>query len=430
MKKILSLLVLSIIVCNTFAQVEYKKFFTGKTLRVDVQLGGSAAKTDVYLSQIVKENIYAGPKKNLIDPFNYGSYKYSLYDVKTGVLLFSKGFCSLFNEWVSTAEAKEVKRAFYHSLKTPFPKKKVRLVLEERRYMTGEFDEIFSYDIDPSSYLISKEKTRDYKVDKIHYSGDSNKCLDIAFLAEGYTEKQMDKFISDVKRVTDYMLSCDAYKPYVNNINIWAVESVSIDSGTDNPGKKEFKNTVMNSSFYTFGIERYLTTLDYKSVSDVAATAPHDAIFILVNTPKYGGGGFYNFYGLSSADHMLSEKVSVHEFGHSFAGLADEYYTSSVATEDYYNLANEPWEPNITTNVDFGSKWKSMIAQGTPLPTPRTYKYRKTLGMFEGGGYMSKGMYSPVQDCVMKSNQLKEFCPVCSRAIQEMILFYMDEQKK
>jgi len=428
MKKLLSLFVLVLIGCSVFAQVDFNKYFTGKTLRVDVQLGGTADKTDVYLSQILQEKYYAGPMKNLIDPFNYGAYKYSLYDIKTGNLIFSKGFCSLYNEWVSTPEAKKVKRAFYHSLNTPYPKNKVRLVLEERRFLSGEFDEIFSYDIDPSSYLIGKEKPRNYNVTKIHFSGKSVECLDIAFLAEGYTIAEMDKFRKDVKRITDYMLSLDVYKPFANNINIWAVESPSADSGTDNPGKKVYKNTVMNSSFYTFDVERYLTTLDYKSVSDVAACAPHDAIFVLVNTAKYGGGGFYNFYGLSSADHFLSEKVSVHEFGHSFAGLADEYYTSSVATEDYYNLENEPWEPNITTNVDFDSKWKDMIKNGTPVPTPRIKKYRKKLGMFEGGGYMSKGVYSPVQDCVMKSNQLQNFCPVCSKAIQEMIKFYMDKK--
>jgi hypothetical protein len=148
---------------------------------------------------------------------------------------------------------------------------------------------------------------------------------------------------------------------------------------------------------------------------------------VLVNTSKYGGGGFYNFYALSSADHSLSNKVCVHEFGHSFAGLADEYYTSSTATEDYYNLKNEPWEPNITTNVNFDTKWKSMISASTPIPTPRTRDYLNVLGLFEGGGYMAKGVYSPVQDCVMKSNQQSDFCPVCEKAITQMILFYMDK---
>ena len=427
MKKLLLFAVLSLFVVSAYSQVKFDKYFTNKTLRVDIQLGGTMEKTEVYLTQLLQEEFYAGPRKNLLDKFDLGAYRYSLFDLKTGKKLFSKGFCSLFNEWVATSESSVVKRAFYHALTCPFPKRKVRLVLEERNFETAKFKEIFSYVINPSSYSILKGKTCDYDYKKIHYSGKPKKCLDIAFLAEGYTAEEMPKFISDVKRISDYMLSLDAYKPFVNNINIYAVKSVSKDSGTDNPGKREFKNTVMNSSFYTFNIERYLTTLDYKSVANVASCAPHDAIFVLVNTAKYGGGGFFNFYALSSADHSLSNNVSVHEFGHSFAGLADEYYTSSVAVDNYYNLKNEPWEPNITTRVDFDSKWKSMIIKGTPVPTPRTSKYKKKVGLFEGGGYMSKGVYSPVQDCVMKSNKLKNFCPVCDKAIKDMILFYMDK---
>lgn len=427
MKKIFIVTLLTLFVFTAFSQVKFSKFFTEKTLRVDVQLGGGSEKTDVYLTQVLQEKYYAGPKNNLLDKFNFGAFRYSLYDAESGELLFSKGFCSLFNEWVATPESKKVKRAFYHSLKTPYPKRKSRLVLEERLYSTSAFHEIFSLDIDPTSYLITKENPRDYKLDKIHYSGKSDKCLDITFLAEGYTANEMPKFVKDVKRVSDYMLSLKAYKPFAKNINIWAVESISMDSGTDNPGSEVYKNTIMNSSFYTFDVERYLTTLDYKSVSDIASCAPCDAIFVLVNTSKYGGGGFYNFYALSSADHDLSNNVCVHEFGHSFAGLADEYYTSEIATEDYYNLKTEPWEPNISTNVDFNSKWKSMISASTPIPTPRTREYLDKVGLFEGGGYMSKGVYSPAQDCVMKSNKLKDFCPVCEKAIQDMILFYMDK---
>lgn len=427
MKKILFISIVMLFVTSISAQVEYKKYFTGKTLRVDVLLGGTSNHTDVFLAQMKQEGLYAGPQKNLIDKLAYGAYRYSLYDAKTNKLLFSKGFCSLFNEWVATKEAESIHRSFYHTLSMPYPNNKVRLVLEERRYATSKFESIFSLDIDPNSYMINKEAVLPYEVEKVHYSGDPSHCLDVAFLAEGYTEEEMPKFIKDVKRITRYFLSVKAYEPYKDKINIWAVKSPSYESGTDIPGKEEYKNTVMNSSFYTFDVERYLTTFDYKSVSDIAASAPHDAVYILVNTAKYGGGGFYNFYGLSSSDHILSDKVMVHEFGHSFAGLADEYYTSAVATEDFYNLKNEPWEPNITTNVNFESKWKSMIADDIPVPTPRNNKYRKVVGMFEGGGYMSKGVYSPMQDCVMKSNQLKDFCPVCEKAIRDMLDFYTDK---
>jgi len=427
MKRILLILVATLCVSALFAQVNYDKHFTGNTLRVDIQLGGTVDHTDVFLSQMLQEGAYAGPHNNLTDKFDYGAYRYCLYDANTDELLFSKGFCSLYNEWVATPEALKIHRSFYHSLKMPFPKNDVRLVLEERRYATSKFQPIFTVNIDPKSYFIRKEKPLPFEVEKVHYSGNPTNCLDIAFLAEGYTAKEMSKFIKDVKRIMKYFFSVDVYKEYKDRINVWAVKSVSQESGTDIPGRKKYRNTVMNSSFYTFDIERYLTTLDYKSVSDIAACAPNDAIFVLVNTAKYGGGGFYNFYGLGSADHILSEKVAVHEFGHSFAGLADEYYTSSVATEDFYNLKNEPWEPNITTNVDFDSKWKSMIKKGTPVPTPRTGEYDDVVGLFEGGGYMAKGVYSPVQDCVMKSNRRKNFCPVCEKAIKDMLDFYTDK---
>lgn len=430
MTKIKITLVLTVCLLITgslFAQVEFDEHFKDKTLRVDFQLGGDANNTEVFFQQMKEEPHYAGPRKNLISKFNYGAYRYSLYDLKSGKLIFSKGFCSLYNEWIATAEAKKLKRCFYHTATMPFPKKKVRFVLEERQFKTGKFKKIFEYQINPRDYFINKEDPEYCKVSKIHYSDEPSKCLDIAFIAEGYTKEEMPKFRKDVKRIINYMLALKVYKPYANSINIWAVESPSVDSGTDIPGRKVYKNTAVNSNFYTFDIERYLTTVDIKSISDAAANAPHDAVYVLVNTKKYGGGGFYNFYGLSSADNPYSAKVVAHEFGHSFAGLADEYYTSAVATEEFYNLKVEPWEPNITTDKDFPSKWKDMIKKDTPIPTPRTDVYNGKVGMFEGGGYMAKGIYSPARDCVMKSNTLKDFCPVCERAIRKMIEFYLDK---
>lgn len=427
LKNTLVLMICLLMVGSLSAQVEFDKYFKTKTLRVDFQFAGDANTTEVYFQQMKQEPHYAGPRKNLVDKFNYGTYRYSLYDLKSGQLLFSKGFNSLYNEWIATAEAKEVKRSFYHTATMPYPKHKAKFVIESRIFKTGKFKKIFEYEINPRSYFISREDPDYCKASKIHYSGEPAQCLDIAFIAEGYTKEEMPKFRKDVKRMIDHLLNLKTYKPYKNNINIWAIESPSVDSGTDIPGRKTYRSTAVNSTFYTFNIERYLTTSDIKSISDIAANAPHDAVYVLVNTSKYGGGGFYNFYGLSSADSPYAAKVMAHEFGHSFAGLADEYYTSAVATEDFYNLKIEPWEPNITTNKNFETKWKDMIDKDTPVPTPRTERYRRKVGMFEGGGYMAKGIYSPVQDCVMKSNRLKEFCPVCERAIQRMIEFYLDK---
>ncbi|MFO7932486.1 MAG: M64 family metallopeptidase, partial [Bacteroidales bacterium] len=186
------------------------------------------------------------------------------------------------------------------------------------------------------------------------------------------------------------------------------------------PGAGIWKNTIVNSSFYTFGIERYMTTLDFKSVCDVASNAHYDQIYILVNTSKYGGGGIYNHYSISAADNKQSREVLIHEFGHAFGGLADEYFTSAVAYNDYFNLDAEPWNPNLTTLVDFSSKWEDMVPEGVPVPTPPLDKYRKTVGVYEGGGYVSQGIYRPMIDCRMHSNDAS-FCPVCTRAIEKMI---------
>jgi hypothetical protein len=173
-------------------------------------------------------------------------------------------------------------------------------------------------------------------------------------------------------------------------------------------------------------MDRYLTTPETRAMYDIAANVPYDMIFVLVNSKRYGGGGFYNHYGQSTVDHQLSEIVAIHEFGHQFAGLADEYYTSEITYSDFYNLKFEPWEPNITTNIDFNSKWKNLVTPGTPIPTPRTEQYKDACGMFEGGGYLAKGIYSPMMDCRMKSNDAPGFCPACREAIRKMIGFYAE----
>jgi hypothetical protein len=186
-----------------------------------------------------------------------------------------------------------------------------------------------------------------------------------------------------------------------------------------------WKKTILNSSFYTFDIDRYLTTYDMKSVRDVAANVPYDQICVVANSQEYGGGGIYNHYALFTSDNAYANYVFVHEFGHSFAGLGDEYYNSEVAYEDFYNLKVEPWEPNLTTLVDFDSKWKSMVPPDAPIPTPASEKNKVEVGAYEGGGYMTKGIYRPSHDCTMKSLSYNNFCPVCQQAIRDMMETYI-----
>jgi hypothetical protein len=252
-------------------------------------------------------------------------------------------------------------------------------------------------------------------------SGDCAKSVDVAILAEGYRQEEMSKFIGDASRLTDSLFKVEPFRSLQSKFNIYALKTPSVDSGTDIPGRNIYANTLYNSTFYTFDIARYLTTSDMKTVYDMAASVPYDYLIVLVNSKEYGGGGFCNYLSVCTSDNSLAANVFIHEFGHEFAGLGDEYYTSEVAYDNYYNLKIEPWEPNLTTLVDFKSKWGALIDASTPVPTPRSAKFESKTGVFEGGGYMAKGIYSPMEDCRMKSNKPNSFCPVCQEAIRKAI---------
>jgi hypothetical protein len=406
------------------AQIDFEKYFTEKALRFDFMLAGNSQKTIAYPVCMKEETWFPGSPDNLIDPFNYGNFKYEVFDVAENKLIYSRGFCTLFQEWQTTTEAKSIERSFYEVATMPYPKSNIRFVLSLRE-RNGSFTKLYESVIDPADYYIRKEKPVNANVTRIYGTGDPKSSVDLAFIAEGYTEGEMDKFREDVKKLADVLFEEDPYSEYKEKINIWAVEAISRDSGTDVPGERIYFNTALNSSFYTFGTDRYLTTQDMKSVNDYAAVAPHDNIIVLINSNKYGGGGVYNYYSGTTAGHPLSPKVFIHEFGHGFAGLADEYYTSDVAYDEFYPLNVEPWEPNITTMVNFDSKWKSKISPGTPLPTPSEEKFNKVTGLFEGGGYSAKGIFRPEMDCRMKSNGTKGYCSVCRDAVKKMIEFYI-----
>ena len=407
------------------SQIDFNKYFRNESLRFDFLLGGNSSEEKVYREQIKKEPFWAGSKKNLTDPFNYGNYRFSVFDEKSDSLLFSKGFSTLFEEWQSTAEAKESDKTFYQSAIFPFPKRKIRLEIDSRQ-RDGNFKTIYQTEINPDNYFILNETPIQFETFEIMKNGKPENKVDIVILAEGYTALEMEKFREDAKRVTQYLFDEEPFKSEKEKFNVSAVLTPSPESGTDIPGEHIYKNTRFNSTFYTFDVSRYLTTSDMKNILDATALVPYDQIYVLVNTERYGGGGFYNFVSVCTADNSLTKEVFVHEFGHGFAGLGDEYYTSDVAYEDFYNLKIEPWEPNITTLVNFGSKWKSMVKESVEIPTPRTAKYENTVGVYEGGGYMSKGIYSPFIDCQMKSNTAKGFCPVCAESIKKVIQFYSE----
>jgi hypothetical protein len=404
-------------------QDTFFKYFLNKSLRFDFLFGGNADEVTLYPVQMKQEPYWAGSITRLMDTFHYGNSRIRIFDAGAGTLLFSKGFSTLFQEWQTTAEAKDSHRIFYQAAVFPFPKNRIKLEIDIREW-EGNFVTVFTTEVDPDDQFILQEPPFPFETEMIHGAGKPENSVDVVILAEGYTQQEMDKFLNDARRVTGYLFDEEPFKSEKDKFNVRAVLTPSVDSGTDIPGEGIYRNTAFNSSFYTFNVPRYLTTSDMRSVYDAAAAVPYDHIYLLVNSERYGGGGFYNFLNICTSDNQLTPQVFVHEFGHGFAGLGDEYYNSSVAYENFYNLETEPWEANLTTLVEFDRKWKKMVADSIPVPTPREAKYGQVVGVFEGGGYMPKGIYSPSMDCRMKSNNAKTFCPVCVDAIRKMIDFH------
>lgn len=413
-------------VCN--AQNEFDTFFVKKSLRIDFALTGNATTQQAAIQQLREEPVWGGPVKNLEDPFNYGGYYVNVYDAESGKKIYSRGFNTLFEEWRTTDQAKSETQAWNNSVSVPFPKKPVQIEICARDKADMNFHPLLKQLVDPKSIFIDRSPLKKNKVVEILSNGDSSNKADLVFLAEGYTEDEMDKFEADAKRFTKTLFDTPPFGKYKADFNVWAVCVPSQESGMDVSGDGVWKNTALNSGYYTFGIDRYLTSQDLKPIRDAVWDVPCDAIFILVNSDTYGGGGMYNFYAMSTANNELTSVVFVHEFGHSFAGLADEYFQSEVAYNDFYNLKYEPWEPNITTLVDFDKKWKDLLPKNTPIPTPLDDKFKDKTGVFEGGGYLSKGIYRPMDNCMMRNYH--PFCPACQRGITQMINFLTDRPVK
>lgn len=423
MKSLLNLVVFILSIYAYGQSVQFSDFFTQGSLRIDLIFNGSHTAKEVTIFQLKKEPYYGGGTTAQLFYPNYGNYRIQVRDYTTGQLIFSKGFSPIFEEWRATPEAKKRKRSFENTIQIPFPKKMVSVEVQARN-RDGQFETMLAQAIAPEDYNIIREKPLFFNTEKIYGKKASSQAVDIAIIAEGYTATEMAKFKADAQRLAHELFSVAPFDSRKEDFNVYIVYSPSEESGTDIPGEHIYKNTILNSRFYTFDTPRYLTTLSLFKLADIAANVPYDQIFVVVNTDRYGGGGFYNVMNLVSADDALSGKVFVHEFGHGFVGLGDEYYDNSGGTEDLYNLKIEPWEPNITTRVDFKNKWEHLVSPQTPIPTPRQVQYENVVGVFEGGGYSPKGIYSPMMDCRMKSNTPDNFCPVCADAITKAIDFY------
>lgn len=416
------ILIFLFVFLKTHAQ--YSNYFSDAALRIEYVIAGNHDSQKVFVHALRKSAQWGGPQKNLTDTFGYGHYRVSVYDSVSSKLIFQRGFSSLFREWQDTPEAYITERAWNEVAVIPYPLKTVKIEIE-RRDKKNLFQPLYSSYINPAKDRISKDISA-IPVFDVQVKGKASEKVDIVFVPDGYTKEEMKKFREDVKRFSGYLMKSKPFSENADNFNIRAVELPSAESGTDIPADEIWKNTAVSSSFYTFEMERYLNVFDMWSLYEATSGVPQDVVFVIVNSAKYGGSGIYNYYAVSSSDNIYSEYVAVHEFGHCFGGLGDEYYDKSTTYTEYYPFDVEPWEPNLTTMVDFGRKWKTLIDKSTPVPTPSDEKYLKTVGVFEGGGYTSKGVYRPCVDCTMKTNKPDNFCPVCRAALKRMIDYYID----
>ncbi len=486
-KAMLALMMLLPLLAPAQDAVEFEKYFADRTLRIDVFHTGDAKEEMFTIDRVIQEGPWAGNPRHLIVPFELGRYLLRVSDAASGTIIYTKGFDSYFGEYKTTEPGVNgVKKTFSESLLIPFPKNKVRVevLLRDRE---NRPQPVFNREIDPTDMFIVREKPGDgVRVIEQVKSGAPAAKVDLVILGEGYTGAEWEKFQKDLARFSGYLLDAEPYKASRDRFNITGLLKPSTESGCDEPSYGSFRNTALGAQFDSFGSERYMLTDDNRAWRDIAGRVPYDAVMILVNTARYGGGGIYNLYCTFSSDNQWQQYLCLHEFGHSFSGLADEYYTSSVAYNEFYPAGIEPLEANITALLDAKNlKWKDLVTQKTAVPTlwekaayeamEKVYqkkrqqtnekiaalkragapkaeidvleaqseemsrlnglevnaffkksRFQGKVGAFEGAGYAAKGLYRPMLDCIMFSRGARPFCRVCETAVARTIRYYSE----
>ena len=382
-----------------------------KTLRVDYIFSGTDKSVEISLDEMSCFDGWAGRRVNLDEVPVRGNGQISLTDVASGEVLYRQSFSTLFQEWQTTEEATRVRKSFENVFLLPMPDAQAKVRVELYDFW-GNVSASLTHIVDPGDVLIRKMAPQVSRHQYLLKSGSPEDKIDVVIVAEGYTAEESEMFYNDARIAMDAILAHEPFGQYKDRFNFVAVALESNDSGVSVPGDGEWKDTALKAHFNTFYMDRYLTTLRLKNMHDKLCGIPYEHIVILANTDTYGGGGIYNSYTLTTAHHPAFKPVVVHEFGHSFAGLADEYYYDDQYVEYYYPDC-EPWEQNITTLFDFESKWKDMLDAGEAQ-------------LLEGAGYQSKGVYRGSEDCRMHTNKAEAFCPVCQRAIGRIIEFYTE----
>lgn len=410
MKKLLVISLLSLSAVSTDAQ-QFNDYFEDRTLRLDYTFAGDQTLSQIYVDQLVSLPHWYGRREHLAELPLRGNGQITMRSKADDVVIYRHSFSTLFQEWLATDEAKHTQKSFENVFLVPYPKAPVEIKVELFDYH-NEVTNSLTHTVDPKDILIRKAGERNVTpFEVLHQARDTSRCIHIAFVAEGYTNDEMGHYLNDCRAAIGSLFRHEPFKSMQDRFNIIAVKSVSEDSGTSEPSKGIWRNTALGSHFDTFYSDRYLTTLHLKRLHDLLAGTPYEHIIILVNTEHYGGGGIYNSYNLSYTGGKHFLPVVVHEFGHSFGGLGDEYAYGN--DDPMYFSDTEPWEPNLTTKATAFIKWENLIREGKA-------------GLYEGGGYLEKGVWRGSENCRMRTNEEPEFCPVCQQALVQLIKFYTE----
>ena len=372
-----------------------------RTLRVDYFHTGGPGGEALKLDAVITEGEWPGSRTQLLDTTNLGKYLFEVIDASSNIVIYSRGFASIYGEWETTPEFRSTKRMFHESVRFPRPRAPVRIAISKRD-ARNVFVPLWDTTVDPRS--ASSHARKPLPVLSIFESGPAGRKVDLLLISDGYSVAQGPKFLADAKRLVDALFALEPFKSRQSDFNVRTLHV---------PGR------AVPVEFKIFGLDRYALTYDNRALRNVGAAAPYDVVEILLNDSKYGGGGIFNQQSTVSASSESAEYVFIHELAHNLAGLGDEY-VGTVTYETGASNKIEPWEPNITALHDPSAlKWRDLVEPGTPVPTPLSYAGK--VGAFEGAGYEARGLYRPEAACIMGSRETMEFCRVCRRAISQII---------
>ena len=384
----------------------FQEHFKDSTLRIDYIFGGDFRQQSIFLDELSVSPRWFGRRQHLDTLPLKGNGSITVRSRKSDQVIYRHSFSTLFQEWMATAEAKIVSRSFENVFLVPFPRESVIITVE----LTDFHDQVIAsmtHEVDPHDVLIRSLLQRTPYI-TLQQAQDTTRCIHIAYVAEGYTQQQMSQYLDDCREAMEALFRHEPFKSMRPRFNIVAVMSESHDADVSQPSDNIWLDTALGSHFDTFYSKRYLTTLHLKRLHDVLAAIPYEHIIILANTEHYGGGGIYNSYNLSYTRGKHFKPVVVHEFGHSFGGLGDEYAYGD--DDPMYFSDIEPWEANLTTHTSYPAKWQDLIDAGKA-------------SLVEGGGYLTHGVWRGSEDCRMRTNEYGEFCPVCQQALRKLIDF-------